>query len=120
MQTTDPVLAILDLWSLGHSAAEISRKLAVRQGQVTVVVLRAREIGDPRAAVHVGRQGRPIGSPHWARRVLVEYPDVETIPAIPRLRCPKGHLRSPDNVDAYTNCRACHRERERQRRNLVK
>lgn len=116
MQTTDPVLAILDLWSLGHSAAEIGRKLAVRQGQVTVTVLRARDIGDPRAVVHVGRHGRPIGNPVKAKGVLLEFPDVETAEAIPRLRCPKGHLRSPENVDAYTNCRACHREAERKRR----
>lgn len=99
------VPAILDLWSLGHSAADIAEKLGIKARAIHMIAEQAREIGDPRAVVHLGRNGRPLGRP-----LLEGYS--EAVPAVRKRFCVHGHLRDPDLV----HCKDCNRLRTRARR----
>ena len=103
-----PVTAILDLWSLGHSARDISDLLDVRHRRVLLIIEQARDIGDPRAVQHIGHNGRPLGRPTVA--------DVEFVPAIYKRWCRHGHIRSPENVADNGDCRTCKNLRDRARR----
>lgn len=96
---TAPVPLLLDLWATGLSASNIAGKLGVPARSVSLVVEQARDIGDPRAVHHLGRNARPLGRPTAL--------DAEAVPAIGKVRCKYGHLRTPENVDAHSNCRKC-------------
>lgn len=109
-----PVL--LDLWSLGHSAGQIAGMLGISRGKVYRTVEQARDIGDPRATLHVGANGLPIGNGRRGRVVLLEFPDVELVPAIRKLKCVRGHPRTPDIVTKNSLCRECDRIRKRAER----
>lgn len=106
---TNPVPLILNLWSLGHGAGDVSRRLGVHRRAVEKIVHQARQVGDPRAAVHVGRNGQPIGRPDLGLTLLALDPEVELVPFIPAQHCKHGHLKTPENVDRYGNCRVCRR-----------
>lgn len=98
-----PVPAILQLWSLGHSGGQIASMMGLGPHgtrAVHLVVANARDIGDPRAVDHAGRNGRPLGRPN-------EGVSAEIVPAVRKLRCKHGHPRTPENVDSYGNCRIC-------------
>jgi hypothetical protein len=107
---------MLDLWSRGHSARAIADQLGISRRTVESTVHHARDIGDPRAALHVGRNGRPIGHPGRGMRVLLAYPDVEVVPAIPPALCKYGHARTAENLDKRNNCRTCQRIKGKARR----
>lgn len=104
-----PVPAILTLWSLGHSATDIAKRLGTKARTVSLIVEQARDIGDPRAALHLGKNGKPIGRPNKG----VDPADVEMVPAITAPVCRWGHPRIPENVDNSSNCRICDRARKR-------
>ncbi|UYW28236.1 hypothetical protein OKC48_06870 [Methylorubrum extorquens] len=42
--------AVLEAWASGRDSREVARKMGLRKGTVTMIVSRARERGDPRAA----------------------------------------------------------------------
>ncbi len=105
-----PVPLVLDLWSLGHTSGQIAAQLGLPdRWHVVRIIEHARDIGDPRAAVHVGKNGKAIGHPRWAVGVLANAPETELVPAIGKAHCKHGHPRTPENVDARSNCRACKR-----------
>jgi hypothetical protein len=109
-----PILTALDLWSLGHSARQIAEMLGFPNGaHVTRIVAHAREIGDKRATLHVAGTGRLIGRPGRMAVPPVAIP----VPAIGKLRCVRGHARTPDNVYASNGmCKACQRDKDRGRK----
>lgn len=109
-----PIPAVLDLWSLGHSARQIAEMLGFSScKRVNQIVDQARDIGDPRATLHVGKNGRPIGR---SALVLADHPEVEVVQALPAAKCRHGHLKTPENVDRHSNCLECKRAREREAR----
>ena len=63
MTEPTPVPLVLDLWSLGHSAGDISNRIGIPRKRVTFIVAEARSIGDPRAVLHCGQNGRLLGRP---------------------------------------------------------
>lgn len=111
-----PVPAILTLWSLGHSATDIAKRLGIRKSRtVSLIVEQARDIGDPRAVLHVGKNGRPVGRPNKALD-----PGVEVVPAIPASKCCRGHLKTADSIDRQGNCRKCRQRTCRRGHRLTK
>lgn len=104
-----PIVATLDLWALGHSAGQIADMLGYpNRKHVERIIEKARSINDKRAVLHVAANGRLIGRPGRMKLPPVAIP----VPALPRkTHCPKGHLRTPDNVDAQWHCRICKNRR---------
>ena len=43
--------AVLDLWTAGNTAQEISDKLEIRRGTICNIIIRNRDLGDARASV---------------------------------------------------------------------
>lgn len=73
-----PVMGVLDLWSLGHTASQIAKMLGLPSHKlVTKIVAQAREIGDPRAVIHAYPDGRPVG-----RSPKLRAFSEETVPAL--------------------------------------
>jgi hypothetical protein len=98
-----PVPLILDLWSLGHSAGDIAKRLAIASGHkgVTRIVAQARSIGDKRAVLHCGANGRLLGRPGRTGRKVSKYghkvagkevAELLQKPTIPV--CKRGHERT--------------------------
>lgn len=114
--STAPVPAILTLWSLGHSATDIAKRLGTKARTVSLIVEQARDIGDPRAVLHLGKNGRPIGRPNQG----IDPADVEMVPAVLASKCCRGHLRTADNIDCSGNCRKCQRRKCRRGHRLTK
>ena len=57
-----PVPLVLDLWSIGHSALDISEKLGLPNGRhVARIIKHARSIGDSRAVFHMDRTRLLLG-----------------------------------------------------------
>ena len=110
------ISALLDLWSLGHSAGQVAGMLGISRWKVYATVEQARDIGDPRATLHVGANGRPIGNGRRGMVVILEFPDVEVVPAIRKLKCVRGHPRTPENVTKKSLCRVCAKLRKRAER----
>jgi len=111
---TTPVTALLTLWSLGHSAGQVAGMLGITRGAVYRTVEKARTIGDKRAVLHYGRNGQPIGNP--ISMALAAFPEIEVVPAIPKLKCVRGHLRTAETVTKLGLCRECARIRKRAER----
>lgn len=107
--TGAPVPLVLDLWATGLSARVISEMLDVPRRTVHMIVEQARDIGDHRAVLHAGKNGRGIGRPNKG----IDPADVEMVPAITAPVCRRGHPRIPENVDNSSNCRICDRARKR-------
>jgi hypothetical protein len=106
-----PIPLVLDLWSLGHSAGDIAQRLAVPGGHkgVTRIVAHARELGDPRAVLHCGENGRLLGRPGrdgtTIRRGAKTVKKKEAVILLPKPtipRCKRGHERTERG-----ECRAC-------------
>lgn len=105
-----PIIAALDLWSLGHSASQIAEMLGFpNHRQVSLIVERARSIGDKRAVLHAAANKRLIGRPG---RMIVP-PVANVVPALGKPICAHGHPRTPENVTDLHRCRECHRIRGR-------
>lgn len=113
--STAPVPAVLDLWSLGHSASDIAKRLGTKARTVSLIVEQARDIGDKRAVLHVGKSGKPIGRP--AKDL---DPGVEVVPAIPASTCCRGHLKTAESTDRQGNCRKCRQRKCRRGHRLTK
>lgn len=112
-----PIPLILDLWACGHNARDIAEKLGLPdRDHVHRIVEHARDIGDPRAVMHVGLNGRPIGNGRRGMGLLLQFPDIELVPAIPKLKCLRGHLRTAETVTKLGLCRECARIRKRAER----
>jgi hypothetical protein len=110
-----PVIPALDLWSLGHSASQVSEMLGMPRKEVTKIVGRARSIGDKRAVLHVASSGRLIGRPGRMQIPPVAIP----VPALPQKRaaqCARGHERTPESVNGSRQCRECERLRSIRRK----
>jgi hypothetical protein len=111
-----PVSLILDLWSLGHSGADIVKKLGIANRRVVErLVDQARSIGDPRAVYHVAASGRIMGTgiPRRKRyrvRRQTHYEGFQLVEMIGKPVCDRGHMRLPHNVDEWGHCKQCHRE----------
>lgn len=124
---TLPVVAILDLWSLGHSGLDIAARLGLTSREaVANTVAKARAIGDPRAVIHVTAAHKPIGNVRRAKSLLVRRPDLEVVPMPRRKRhkpvthCRAGHEFTEANTGLdpipgggwRRRCRACGRNRK--------
>lgn len=107
--TSAPVPLVLDLWATGLSASAISEMIDVPRRAVHRIVSQAREIGDPRSVIHVGKNGLPLG------RGALAAIAADPVPIIPAAKCRHGHLKTPENVDRHSNCLECKRARERVR-----
>lgn len=102
----EPVVAILNLWSLGHSASDIAEKLGtVTAKRVTLIVGEARSIGDPRAVLHMAKNGRLLGRPGR----MAHPPKAERVPSVRALACRVGHRQIRKNLDTRGYCRLCQR-----------
>lgn len=108
---TAPVPLVLDLWALGHSARDIGEKLGITRKRVSKIVEQARDIGDPRAVLHAGKNGNLIGRPG---RMAVP-PRGEVVPSTAALVCRAGHPQTRMNVDDHGHCLPCRRIYDRQR-----
>lgn len=108
-----PIIAALDLWSIGHSAGEIARMLGFpNHKHVTRIVAQARKIRDPRAVLHAAKNGRLIG--RAGHRLVLAA--VEVVPSSTALACKAGHPQIAANVIRRSgHCRLCKRLRERRR-----
>lgn len=104
-----PVPLVLQLWSLGHSGSDIGRRLGVSRRTISMIIEQARDIGDRRSVVHLGKNGQPLGR---ARSILLDFPDIELVPAIPVSHCRRGHPRNAKTVDGKSNCRLCRQIRD--------
>jgi len=117
-----PILGVLDLWSLGHSATQIAKMLGLPNFlHVERIIRQARRIGDKRAVLHFAGNGRLIGRPGRDGRKVRKRTRVinklEVVPALPRkTHCVRGHLRTPENVTANYQCIACVEEQKAARR----
>jgi hypothetical protein len=113
---TPPVNPVLDLWSLGHSATTVAEMLDFPGGWrgVARLIEKARSIGDPRAVLHAGANGRLIGRPGHMR----ELPEAEVVPAISRYtHCKRGHALTPENREGKKRrCVQCRRAYDEGRR----
>lgn len=108
-----PIPLVLDLWSLGHTAAVVAVMAGLpNHKHVTRIVKHARDIGDKRAVLHVAGNGRLIGRAGRMERPPVAIP----VPALTKPLCIAGHARTPDNVDGAGHCFECNRARDRLRR----
>jgi hypothetical protein len=105
MKDVPPVPLLLSLWATGLSASKVAEMLGVPRWQVVRIIEQARDIGDRRAVHHLGRNARPLGRPTAM--------GAEAVPAIGKIRCKYGHLRTPENVDAHSNCIKCRALRDR-------
>jgi hypothetical protein len=126
-----PILTVLDLWSLGHSAAEVADMLGFPNGKhVTRIVEKARSIGDKRAVLHVSSTGRMLGRPGRMARppVAIAVPSITALrltapkprkvprPRTRKLFCKRGHPRNAKTIDSNWGCRLCDTLRHRERR----
>jgi hypothetical protein len=111
-----PIPLVLDMWSLGHSAGDIAKRLAIPGGHkgVTRIVEHARELGDKRAVLHCGASGRLLGRPGRdgtkIRRGAKTVHGKEVamlIPKPPPAVCKYGHDRR--GTKSGQRCRECHR-----------
>lgn len=123
-----PIPLVLDLWSLGHGGADIAARLGFPDFRhVTRIVAQARQIRDKRTVLHCYPCGRVTGNLRKAARILIDWPELQTVPLIlrkhkkrlPRVRypalvhrprrvyvrkapssthCKRGHALEADNV----------------------
>lgn len=111
-----PITLVLNLWSLGHSAADIRAKLGLPNDDVVKRIVRhGREIEDPRAVYHVTSGGRIQGEKEQPSRWRKQWKGFAIVRAIepPRAKtCMRGHLRTDDNL-FNRGCLVCKRERQR-------
>lgn len=124
--TDAPILLVLTLWSLGHSASDVAARTGLPSHKaVTRVVAQGRMIHDPRAVLHCGANGRLLGRPGRdgttirrgaktvGRREVVMLISKAAPKPEPKSRkkaiCSRGHARAPDNVGANGGCLACKR-----------
>lgn len=103
----EPVIAVLDLWSLGHSASDIAEKLPITAKRVTLIVARARSLRDPRAVLHACKNGRLIGRAGHMKQA----PVAEIVPSMAALACRRGHPQTAKNVGSQGHCLPCERLR---------
>ena len=112
---TLPVPLTLDLWATGMSSQRIAEMLAGSRGTVNRIVSQAREIGDPRAVVHVTAVNhKPAGNGRKAKELLAKMPHLEVVKLADK-PCRRGHAMDADNilhVAGRRRCKACHRMRE--------
>lgn len=110
MRTTpDPVLAILDLWSLGHSAGDIARRMGLpNHKRVTRIVAQARAIRDRRAVLHRAKGGRLLGRFKHNMELIERWPEIEIVDSL-TYAC--GHVYLGDG-----RCRQCVALRDRGRK----
>lgn len=119
---TVPIPLILDLWSLGHSAGDIAKRLDVPGGHkgVTRIIKHAREIGDKRAVLHCCANGRLAGRPGRdgtrLRRGAKGVKRKEVVMLIPKRApiCRRGHEKT-ERV-----CRVCQKMTDRLRYQAIK
>lgn len=125
-----PIPLVLDLWALGHSAAEVAEMVGFPNHKyVTRIITKARSIGDKRAVLHVSSTGRPIGRPGRMARppVAIAVPSIAALRLTapkkkqqrrPRTRkrfCKRGHPRNAKTVDKNWSCKMCDALRYRRR-----
>jgi hypothetical protein len=110
-----PILATIELWSLGHSASDIAERLGFpNHRHVARIIAHARSIGDPRAALHCGKSGKPLGragrgwEPPRRGRKTPRYA-AELIPSIRALVCQRGHAQTARTIAANGYCLECRR-----------
>jgi hypothetical protein len=116
--TDAPIPLVLQLWSIGHSASQIAEMVGLPSHKaVTRIIAQAREIGDPRAILHCGANGRLLGRPGRTGRKASKYghkvagKEVVTLlpkPTIPV--CRRGHERTERG-----ECKTCKRMTDRLR-----
>lgn len=110
-----PIPLTLDLWSLGHSGADIAEKLGYPdEKHIARIIEHAREIGDPRAVYHFHRD-RILGKGiPWKRREKGRYQTkfrgfalVQLLHPQVREFCKYGHSRA--DTPPRRQCRTCAR-----------
>lgn len=118
-----PVPLVLTLWALGHSASQVAQMVGLPSHKaVTRIIAQARAIGDPRAVIHCGENGRLLGRPGRDGRKVskrghkVAGKEVVTLlpkPTIPM--CKRGHERTERGP-----CMICKRFSDRLRYDAIK
>lgn len=92
-----PILLVLDLWSLGHSASDCADRLGFPNPKhVARIIANARQIKDKRGVLHCYPCGRVAGNLRKAARILIDWPELQVVPLIlrkakkrlPRVRYP--------------------------------
>lgn len=116
-----PIPLTLDLWALGHSAGQIAEMLGYPNFRhVARIVANARKIGDPRAVLHCGENGRLLGRPGRdgtkLRRGAKGVKRKEVVMLIPKRApiCRRGHEKT-ERV-----CRVCQKMTDRLRYQAIK
>jgi hypothetical protein len=78
-----PIPLVLDLWSLGHIAADIAEKCGLPNAKhVTRIVDNARRLRDPRAVLHCYPNGRVVGNLRKAIDILAGWPELAVVEVI--------------------------------------
>lgn len=114
-----PVSLALDLWSLGHSGADIVAKLGFpNRRAVERIVEQARLRNDERAVYHVTSNGRILGTgipkrKRYRVRRQTHYKGFMLIDLLGKPLCPRGHMRLPHSINKSGSCRQCERARPR-------
>jgi hypothetical protein len=116
-----PIPLILDLWSLGHSAADIARRCKLpNHRHIERIIAHAREIRDPRAVWHMEETRRLMGKGIPRRDRIAAFdqhsyrgfeivPRILPVPAPPKLVCRNGHELAGENINARGKCFICKR-----------
>ncbi len=115
-----PIPLALQLWSLGHSQADIAAKLGFpNRKPVERIVANARAIGDPRAVYHVVGDrilGKALpAKERYIRAGQAAYRGFPLVERVLKPTCPRGHARVPDNLDVGGHCLICERARAARR-----
>lgn len=78
-----PIPLVLDLWSLGHIAADIAEKCGLPNAKhVTRIVDNARRLRDPRSVLHCYPTGRVVGNLRKAINILADWPELAVVEVI--------------------------------------